>query len=416
MKPSVRMILITLMLSSLLLPLSLSAQDDPAEHPLFAMLAQVPALASIPTDDRPIIEISYADYRAAEQARPGVPSPESWAAFESEENTDLWIANITRITSGWPNLNIVSRAGPDMPEVMGFDFFDIDRTMAFGSPPAQGFIFGGDFDAEAIAAAHTARDYTQTDVEGIAVWCGPVGCENGTKVNPADRNLANIFGGDLGRQQPFALVPGYILQSAGWGVLNAMIDAHQGEIDSLLALNEYRAIAEAITEPQDDTLDLLVQVQFMLATNLVGDPMGPDLTPITEDYGTLPPYSLAAMADRQEGDFQVAMLAVAYLTEEDAAQAAEELTRRLAGFPANVEAPDTPLIEAETIGGSVDEGRVYYSESADRWVALASIRYPLPTERDENGRLVQSGLAYRLWFNAYVRRAFTPLMLFAEGA
>lgn len=404
-----------MLLVCLLLPLSLAAQDEMPEHPLFTMLANVPATATIPTEDRPIIEISYVDYRALEQARPGVPSPESWEALNNDANFQLWVANMARVTSGWPYLNQYFRDAANMPEVMGFDLFDIDRTFAFGSPPGAGFIFDGDFDAEAIAAAHNAREYTQSEVEGVTLWCGPVGCDDGTKVDPVNRNLANIFGGDLGRQQPFALVPGHILQSGDLATLNSMIDTHVGKSDSLLDLNEYRAIAEAITEPQDETLDLLVQVQFLLPSNLTGDPLGPDLTPILENYGTLPAYSLAGVVDRQEGEFQVAMLAVAYLTEEDATQAAEELTNRLASFPINVEQPNTLLIEDESISASIDEARVYYSEAADRWVAIAAIRYPLPAETADSDRPAPSGVVYRLWFRAYVTRSFTLLTLDPAG-
>lgn len=368
----------------------------PSNHPFLEMLSHVPGSA---TDLGTTPNISYVDYRALEQAREGVPTYQSWAEWnQAQENDDLagglWLINSRRIQSGPSLIFEYFRVLDTMPEVMGFDVFEIDRALTFNNPPQTGFIYAGDFDLDAIAAAHTARNYTMTEVDGIELWCGEVGCENGFEQNLQERDVANIFGGDLGRQFPFALTDGYIMTSGDLTVLEEMIGAAQDEQDSILDVPEYLALAEASVQGDG----LLVQAQFY------------NIVDFNEDELPSPaPYINAALVDKQEGSDQIAMLLVVYENEADAQAAAESLTESIANFAPPSMQTDTPIMADENINGSADEPSVYFSESTGLWVAIASIRYPTPSD-DE----VQSGLLFRAWIQAVYRREFTPLMVTGE--
>ena len=382
------------------------------EHELFDMLGMVPA-SMARVEGAP--QLSYVNYRAVEQVWVGVPTPESWEDLMSLSDSDtdagaFWIANARRILSGPPILGLQSGL-ESMPEVMGFDFFDIDRGLILGQPPEEVFILGGDFDGDTIAAAHRARDYTATDLGGASLWCGPVGCENGLQIDPANREPANIFGGDLGRQFPFAVLPGHLVTSGLLSAVHGAVVTYQDAQNSLLDVPSYRAVAEAIT--QDD--GVLLQVQFFQATD-VGF-MPPDFLSAHQElidetlgsYGTLPLYELAALVDRQHGNDQVAMMVLVYDNENSARSGAEELTSRIVSFSRLDLGQTEPMLDIPEIDGRVGGPSVFYSEAADKWIAMATALYPIPEHVSPSE--TRSGLLFRFWVDSLYRRTLTPLVV-----
>lgn len=394
------------------------------DHPLVDMIALIPgALADQGEDSQPLI-ISYIDFQALAQTRPNTPTPQSWQEWNSLGDTDpegfvLWMANSYRIQSGPQALGRYFMMMETTPEVMGLDYFDIDRALEFGLPPENGFIYAGDFDLEAVAQAHLARDYTETDLGGISLWCGPVGCENGMQQDLQNRDVANIFGGDLGRQFPFLVLPQYLAASVGLPTITGMADAYQGEALSLLNAPAYRAGAEALAQSDGQ----LVQTQFYPAdefgTILLGRP-GPitdQMMALWEGYGALPVYELLVLADFQQGEDQVAMVGLVYTSEEEARTGAEELSQRIVSLPflrGDQEAPDKPMLTSDAIKGRMGEPAVYYSEAADRWVAIASALYPLPSSADISGDTlaadIAAGTLFRYWVNDLWRGSFVPIV------
>ncbi|MCI0351029.1 MAG: hypothetical protein L0Z53_16510, partial [Acidobacteriales bacterium] len=352
--------------------------------------------------------VYYQDFRAVENARNYLSRPESGAAFLASDPslgfTQRWYAAPDQVRSGFfPLLE-------EMPATVGFDFFDINHTLVVAAPPAMTVIWSGDFDLDAIAAAHGARGFQQAEINGVPAWCGEAGCDSGMQQNIRNVEHGNLFDPAIGRQVPFLIFPDTLVSSSALEMLEAIADASQENMPSLLDAPEYRTLAEAITDNSAYSGELVSALVFpteatMMVANL-NDPIS--LVPMMEilrietqeeleqlvnaladfvaDYGTLPPYQLAAMADRQEGDQQVAVIALAYESAEDAELAAPELARRLESFSNFlVTRSDDPLLNL--FPSTSIEARVYTSAETGFSAVVVEVRYPTPSQEEEQAPL-----------------------------
>ena len=189
-----------------------------------------------------------------------------------------------------------------------------------------------------------------------------------------------------------------LLNSASFDTLGAMLDVHSGESASLMDSPEFRSLVAALTSGEWDVL----QVNFLTYADAMQASIPETIDVQPEDLGELLPYGAAALADLQDGDEQISLIALAYGGEATAETAAQEVANRLAGFD--------PSRWFEDFNVTVDEPSVFVDEETGIAVAIAALRYPLPTnEPDENGRLISSGMVYRTWINAIFRRQFYPI-------
>jgi len=382
------------------------AEDSP---PAFIhMLSMVPASAAI-TDPIEFLQIQYADFRAVEQARPGVPTPADWAAFLADK--DLWLANVQRLIAGPPDLSPIAAYDAEFVNYYGFDIFEIDRTLYFGPPPLEGAIYGGHFDVDHIAQTLISRTYTTTDLNGFPVVCGPVGCENGADPNNwlpdvgerdpetfRRKGIYPIFGGRLGMQQPLALPPGYILASRDWNLLDQMTAAAAGTADSLYSVPEIRTVADFAV-----TRDPLIQVLFF-----------PPISSGAALPGDLPPYTLGALVDHQDGPDQLHSIVLVYSSEADAQQAAAEVLKRIPLQNGSLETGDpTPFVDLLETGYTLEPPQVVPNAETNLWLAVATVRVPLPgNDPDpETGKFLSSGRLLSLWYYSWMMRDFTPVLL-----
>jgi hypothetical protein len=322
-----------------------------------------------------------------------------------------------RIISG-PDMGFASRQIEGMPEVVGFDFFTIDRALVFGMPPRTATIRAGQFDTERIGAALTARDFEQVDYNGVTIWRR----FDDLSVNLGAREPADPFGGQLGQAARIAAIPGgdglvYLANSAADALTHAMVDAAQGTRPSLADEAAYRALVEAVTDPARYS-GPLIQGAIYSATSVglvPADPtqaMAGGANDPTANYGTLPVYILAMLADRQEGDEEVHLIALTYASADVAQAGAEELAARLRTL-ANPASPDDILVERF---GSTVTPYVYKSETTGQVVAVVEVRQTGPAlgQTGESGMLIPQGLLYRFWNNMLMRRQFYPLWLLTE--
>src|SRR5690606_9473354 len=100
------------------------------------------------------------------------------AADDLLNRTDLgsrWIAMSFGISGGM-RMDYVMASLEEMPDVVGFSFLDIDRSLVFGNPPGMGTVLAGAFDPDRIGAAYTAAEYEVHDIDGVTVYCSPAGC------------------------------------------------------------------------------------------------------------------------------------------------------------------------------------------------------------------------------------------------
>jgi hypothetical protein len=386
--------IVTLIALLCLLAAPAAAQD---ERPLVDMLSLIPASEFGVAQSF----VSYVDYEAVFAQRDGL-NPQTAAEFDmmvDMELDDVWFANAQRIQSGSGNVVQYLQEGyPDSLELHGFEWFDIDQSLSFGIPPAQGAIFGGDFNLEAVTEAFTARGYEAVDLDGVTTLCPLEGCDAGMMLDIPSRNPAIIFGGQLGRRELVALRPGLLLNSPSLETVEAMIAAESGA-PSLMDVPDYQALVKALYTPEAAQL---VQVNILDAADIVDFTIPADLNLDPADLEPLPPYTLMALADYQVGDEQLVQVLLVYEDEASAQASAMELGQRIedidfGGFFIDVNArlDDTEVIT-----------------TSDRWVVVAGVRYPLPPNEPAEGErlLTPSGVIYRNWLSAIYRREFVPII------
>lgn len=384
------------------------AQDDEPDSSLHQIMALVPATPDLLTSSLPF---SYVDYRAVELARPGVTPFASHEEFMSELDNSrarLWIASTRRISTGPQDHLQYMMLAEEMPQVVGFDFFDIDGGLYYGQPPGAGTLFMGEFDRENIRSAFTKRDYTQEEINGMEVWCPPNGCNSGMEVDLTNRNPGgNPFGGQLGRREPIILGDGWIFSAPGFGVLRIQAAVAAGDRESVLDLTEYSASANAILSMGD-----LIQVQYVNPLDLnVGDPgtllltdPEADLDDIVEQIQaelnevSLPPYSLVAFADviPFETDDELALIVLVYTDEADAEAAGSAVSERLeTAVSLRAGLPVMELLNERQI--NLAEPVIYVDEEAGHYVTLLPFYYPREgAQPGSDGNYASSGLGFRL--------------------
>jgi hypothetical protein len=390
-----------LLLFSLLLILALPAAAQEPEHPLAQMFAVIPQSRVSESGSF----ISYVDYRAAFSQRGGsfsANSREFSQLLGDDDARALWMANALRVASGMPDwTQYLMQIHPEAVELLGFEWFDIDQSLSFGVPPTDGAILRGEFDAERVRAAFEARDFAAETIDGVKVLCWIEGCDQGLAMDVRSRNPANPFGGNLGRREPVALLPNLLLNSAEIETVTGMIAAATGAAPSLLDDPDYAAIADLISELGAADVEL-IQLHIYRQADIVDFSVPESLASVVDTLGPLPPYSIAALADLQDGETQIALAALVYETAEPAETAAGELTARIASFDSRDE-----FTEAQV---EIDSSQVFTSAAGDRFVAVGSLRYPLPSNDSSDDTLTQSGLIYRRWLNGFFRREFYPVV------
>ncbi|MBE2269926.1 MAG: hypothetical protein IAE80_16940 [Anaerolinea sp.] len=310
------------------------------DSPLLDLLALVP--------DAPHGDLFYADFAAIEQAYPAAQAPANWAeyaAWRDSSGEDLLASTVWwRVFSNFNSEALLYFTEYDrMPEVMGIDVFQIDRVVYDGFPPQQVYYLAGDFDLAAIQAALTARNFTPeatgTDLE---LWCGEVGCENSDQMNLQLRDVADIFGGDLGRQWARLISSDLMIGANQFASLQQVEATLAGDQASLAENSLYRAAVGAVADQgvvlQATILSPDALEQF--ADPLLLFPFGADAAVLAEayarlldqDFETLPQYDAVLAADVVNESKQMLQVVLIYTDETDATEAARIVPERIAEY------------------------------------------------------------------------------------
>lgn len=385
--------------------LTASAQDDDSITGS-GNIAEM--LRFVPDNDTARRSISYGDYRAAAAGRQLEVVPQDFADFESMANEDVsfWIWAQPR---GGIQLNTFQSFG-EMPNAMGIDFFHVEQSLEWGVPPDRGFVLQGDFDEASVRAAHESRGFVESELDGAPLWCHPDGCDQGSMTDLTDRQMADVFGGDLGRKFPRVLTGDFFISAAADTSLEQMTDAGIAGGASLADDPAYMAAVAALGgdhylravqfAPASDFLDFDLS---RLAPGASEEDLRELVNRLRGGEENLPPYNLAVFADIVDAEKEYAMIALVYRDEELATFAADILTERLsAAESAMVRRPWAEIIADRD--GTIEEPTVFHAEEADRWVTLFMISKPLPPNEPVDGRIVESGLLYRLLIDGYFAR------------
>ncbi|MFO7544622.1 MAG: hypothetical protein R6W77_03915 [Trueperaceae bacterium] len=367
-----------------------------ADSPLLAMLAFVPDTVAARTGGVP--GLSFADYGAAFGVNVvTVPSTHQEFAALTDDARASWVAAFQRLQTGPQQLRqYVPLMIESMPELLGIEWFDIERALGYGSPPYLSVVLSADVDAARLGEHLAERDFEEASLEGVTVWHRS---EDG-QVNMAWREPGDPFVGPVGMAARVTVLPGHLIGNSYWSMTRAAVSTFRRQYPSLADSPDYRTLAEAISQGDG----ALIQAQFLgpLDVGFVSDdPFGILLegaAPVTREGPALEPYGLAVLADRQEGADQVAVIAVLYQDVGAAERAAAVLAERLPDFRPDV---------LESWGARFDPPHVYSGDSGLS-AAVVSVRYPLP----EVGAPGQPpGGALGLWLRALLMREFGLLRI-----
>lgn len=335
--------------------------------------------------------INFVDSFAMESAY-GVARPTSPASLTTTQGLDdataAWMAisaNIGKLPHHAPYL----WGREDGPEVVGFDMLQVDRALQFGTPPEEGLILVGDFDAEAISAAYEANfDLTARDFEGTRVWTWGDDLQAGFEIDLDNQVLANPFGGMLGRRQPILISDGLLMSSPDLDLVLGHADAAAGNVPSLAEDTRYRAAAEAVAK---DASILQAAIAGPVLTQEMGsaeflvpsdghhskEAVNQYLEPILADYQELPAYELLLLADTVTASEQVTRLALVFPDAETAENAAAVILSRLDAYP---------TLYGDTFGERLipvdGSGPRYHVYKDPDWAVLA-LEFPAPKRSAE---------------------------------
>jgi hypothetical protein len=309
---------------------------------------------------------------------------------------------LSRIVAGPDALSYLYSSAGQMANAVGFEWLlHVDRSLEFGDPPSVALLLGGDFDDIAIGTALQGRGFSLSNVNEVPVWHR---FEDGA-ISFSARDIVDPFGGHLGAAARVALLPNVLANARSWSLIEVIISAAQGIQPSLADDPGYRVLAELISQPP---AGLLIQALFFTGTALrfAGDPTQAELEPAV-DFAPLPAFSLAVLADRQEGNDQVHLIGLVCADLPTAQTAAQVLARRVEAF----HLPDRPEeVLVKQFGATVSVSVVERLQD-NLAIAVVEARYPLPSPRTDpqTGRFDAGGLLYRAWVRAIMRREFTPL-------
>ncbi len=382
---------ITLLLMIGILPAA--AQDS---SPFMQMLARIP--------NTPAAQeyFSYVDYHAIFAERPDTPAITSWQQFSDATSTKdqgaaQLMAALMAIRSG-PDFYARSfQQAKDFPTTVGFDIFAVDQGVQYGNPPASVTLLTGNFDQQAVIAAHEARGYTETQASDLTLLCGANGCDGGAQLDMQNINRANPFGGDLGRSQPVLVGKDLIASSPDLPSVQAVADTAAGKGDSLADVPDYHAAAAALTANRT-----LLQADFIAPTDIAAasaDQMGASAPTPAE---LVPQYSLIAIADTVTDTEQQTLVALVYPNEADA-QAAAAL------FPAHLteatsQRTKQSFADMLAARGMTSADTSVFSDNGNRYVTVLTLQAPIPDINVSNPRNSATGLLFAVLTQAYRSR------------
>ena len=365
---------------------------------LQSMLDQVPlGIASLKSD---WATVRFTDFEALFESE-GLSLLRSLGSPDLLMNSVPLGAILGRISAGPRALSYVLASTGEMKDAVGFEWLvDVDRGLEFGDAPDFGLLLGGEFDAALVSSTLEGRGFELREIEDVEVWHR----FDDLSLSLAACDLADPFGGDLGAAARIALLPETLANARTWQLIEAIICASQGAELSLADDPAYRALAEAISEPGGLLLQALFFSEAAVRTSGNSIERGQQ---VAGNHASLPEFSVAVLADRQEGDEQVHLIGLACADESAAQIAADVLAERVEEF----HQPDQPEnVLASQFGATVSIRDVRRTDDATA-IAVVAARYPLPDERTdpETGLYNTRAPLFRAWVHAILYREFTPL-------
>jgi hypothetical protein len=172
-----------------------------------------------------------------------------------EEYVDLIRENEIRIVMGGSDITGFGRqamSGTAQANYVGYDFTNLDAEIQTGSSPVNVVAGIGRYDPKSTRDALSHQDewptwavdaYTTEEYRGVTIhsW------GDGFEMHMTDR-LVPPHIDELGRARPLAVTDQYLFYAPSVEAIKLMIDASQGETESLADLPEFAEIAQGLSE------------------------------------------------------------------------------------------------------------------------------------------------------------------------
>ena len=362
--------------------------------PLLSLLGSVPQQAVFPQMNA--ITLSYADYRAIEQAN-AAPSFASRADYLNAPPADqsLWQMSLLRVHAGPAGfVNLTQAKIEEMPQLMGFDYFDMERALVFGADPFVGTLVhsrAAPFSPVQTAFALSQRGYERRDAATGSAW--GLGGDGMTDI--ANINNGDPFGGDVGLASRVAVLDGStVANSFLWGILLSTADAHAQRAPSYAVQPAYVAAADALAHSDDMLL------QAVILSGLAGQQQQPN-----PNLPALPPYAVAAVADLHADGRQVQRVVLVYENLPDASAAAVQLPGRLNAF-------DSGWLATLDFTAS----RPTVTTNGPFYIVAYDLTAPSPTAAEMLNGAYAPATVFGFWVTAIRQGGFFPLALPAPAA
>jgi len=355
--------------------------EAPGAAPLLSLLEQIPEGPALQSEDFTY----FADYSAIESAY-DCKRPANAEAFDSpsSEANQVWLTVF--MASPWVYDISWRTSLANGPEIVGFSPLQVDRALQFGTPPAQGLMLAGDFDADAVSTAYQDNiGLSASDLDGVNIWSWGDDPEDAFMTDLTSVVRENPFGGFIGRRQPMTIAGDLLMSSADIGVVQAHVKAAAGDLASFADVRGCRLAVDAVAEGGG-----LLQATIA----------GPALA--------LPTTSLLVMADVVTDGEQIARVALVYADAASAEAAAASLLDDLAAY--RLQSGETG---AEMLARlNVTEPRHYVREGSD--CAVLVLEFPTPKapsaeigkmrRMDYESGATRPGLVYRFFYTMFVQR------------
>jgi len=292
------------------------------ESPLLKLLSLVPRNIAVSPTNNPAGEVRFVDYSIIYDLANASASRNIWGAgdFEKLPVPIYLLSHPVALPQRWVGYTL--DAAGNMSDAVGFEWFiNVDRVLEWGIPPEDFFILEGEFDMERIKKALETRGYDAIEVNDMLILSRRCGFSTAWPyVDPFWRFGFDTF------VIPFPKLK-VIANTGNLSSATEFVHTCRKKQPTLMDDPDYRLLAEIVAEKRD-----LIAAVFFSPTVLRYP--GGHMESILQQYAKfdpaeLPVFSLAVLAERQDGSERVIVIAVAYPNTEVAENACHIIVRRL---------------------------------------------------------------------------------------
>jgi len=309
----------------------------PGDSPLARAVALVPQRAPLPGAEG----LAFADL-LTQKRNYGLGEGTSAEAFRALQRTPDTLSNLTNGLPLPAESGIEHALDPEWREVVGYDFWQIERTISAGSPPNVWSRLEGRFAEEEIAAVLGRAGHQPVAYGGATILARG----DDRQIVDLNRPITRLT---LARLNRVVLEEGAVMATAATALAEAGIDARVGRLDTFAADPDYAALAVALGP---------VVGARLIPANLFSQPQSanPRAAPATAtatrtaDPGRprLNPYRLVGLGLRDDGTTHTMLVALVYADAAAARADAPLLRQRATDY--QLLATRQPLRERAVVG------------------------------------------------------------------